>query len=278
MSVFGFCKNKCKHEVYTKEETENRLTKGQVLMEDTTEYVGKYLKLFELEFIAAWKDHYIFFDLVDTQSGGFCKRFYLDARKEEGANDILVKEFREIFSQEKNTDQLSIFAVVEGNEKLSVWYSVQVAHCTPVLKIQADLYNINNHELITITPNVVVDTLPTGTAVQQTKDKVVIAGTQTLSHETGTYKENNWQVAYPLGYNKTNTIVLAYVTGIKGCFDTSTNVSVGAYGEKDDITGFMGGTMAKRIILTNDYIDVRCTNMLTDQDAIIDYKIVLMKA
>lgn len=278
MSVFGFCKNKCKHKVYTEEETENLIFKGTMLLETTLHDDGKYLKLFDLDFPYAFKDHYIMFDLADVQSGGYYKRYFLDVRKDDFPDNIVIREFREVFEQKSINKDIEVYAVVESNRKLSVWRRINGRYDTPTIKIVSDMYYMLNDEIITITPNIVVDALPAGEVINFTKDKVVITGTQTLSHEAGNYKENSWQIAYPFGYNKTNTIVLAYVTGIKGCFDTSTSVSVGAYGEKDDITGFMGGTMAKRIILTNDYIDVRCTNMLTDQDAIIDYKIVLMKA
>lgn len=110
------------------------------------------------------------------------------------------------------------------------------------------------------------------------EDIAIITNTQTLEYSSSGYKENSWDIPYPEGFDKSNTNVLSFEVGLKGCFNLSSAAYVGGYGEGEDIFSLMGGMLPRKISLANDYMRIYCTNLNTSDPIIVDYKIVLMKA
>lgn len=108
----------------------------------------------------------------------------------------------------------------------------------------------------------------------------VISGTANLEampSGSDSGKETVFNISYPEGFDKWNTVVIAFAAGIKDAFYIQNDKSVGAYGEMDNIIGITTGLFSKRIVLNQKNISVRCVNIL-ENTVPIDYKIVLMKA
>lgn len=274
--VYGFCKNKCKQEVLTSKTS----PKGEILITTTTDREGKYLKLFEIDIPTINKNHYISFSLADVQSGRYYKEYILNIRKYNSNENIVIADFKEQFSHLKSTDEATLYAVIESNTKVSVWQLINKSNETPILKIISDLHY--STESITITPNVIADTLPTGTSVQPTKDKVVITGSTVLSYSTENteYQEadkfikDTVSIDYPTGFTVDNTTVIGVAIGlsnVKYYGDFPFDKKVGIYCEK----------VEKTVILNSDSIVL---NLYTPKEFVttynafnITYEIILMK-
>lgn len=73
MSVFGFCNNKCKHEVYTKEETENNFFSKTIVVNKTDEDLNNYTKEGRYYFPSAYTPKNI-----PNGTNGWLEVFYTD--------------------------------------------------------------------------------------------------------------------------------------------------------------------------------------------------------
>lgn len=100
----------------------------------------------------------------------------------------------------------------------------------------------------------------------------VVTGIQILNASTtvGEYQDTSWQLDYPNGFNRQNTIILAFQGSINNSID-------GAYGVNPFISGAMFDSYVPRNIgLRDDKIYVHAYNASTETKN-YKYKIVFMK-
>ena len=183
-----------------KEKMNNLFLDAYNLLDNTTEYIGKYLKLFEINLNVDYKNIFIVFEITDLQNGTYNNKYYIDIKKEGTSDKLLVNDFRKIFEKVFNTNT-EIYAIIESTNKISIWQKITINNQTPSVKITSNMSYEEASNIITIISNSVQIELPIGTQ-SKPKEIPIKKWTRLTSYSTSTANKEVKTVENLSDYNE----------------------------------------------------------------------------